>query len=523
MPSRRHVAFSYIAALTAVAAMSLAIGAVRAIAPVGKVSTVYLVVVLFAATRLGRVPALLASVAAFLTYDFFFTTPYHELTISDPDEWVSLILFLITAVITGQVAANERARAEDARRREREAVLLFDVIRLMTHADVGAALEALAERVRSELGVDAVAIEITVAGDVRIASAGGAEAVAALRGSMPTDLFADASSPADADRTPLRHWVHVLPPRRARGFAVLGAWRRYAVPVRVAERPIGRITLLRRGGGPGFGAVDDRTLAFIATQLGLLSERAELEAAVTEAEVLRRASELKTALLNAVSHELRTPLASILASAGSLLQRDVQWGPDDRDGFATDIEQQARRLDRVVGDLLDLSRMEAGALRPAKDFHEVGSLIDDVVGQLRDRGSHRIVTRVRDDLPPASLDRVEIEHVISNLIDNAQKYAPPGSSVEVRASNDGGELVIEVADEGPGIPTAAAPFVFEPFYRVRGAGLRPNGLGLGLAVARGLVQAHGGRIWVRPREGGGAVFGFAIPSAAAGERPVVLA
>ena len=499
-----HASRPYLLALAGVGAMTVVISGLRAVTPVGRTSVVYLVVVLLAATRLGRGAALLASVAAFLAYDYFFTAPYHELTISDPDEWISLSLFLITAVITGQVAANERARAQDARRREREAILLFDVIRLLTHPDAHTALRELAARIRAEYRVDAVRIDLVLAGDRLVATAGIDDALRVIGDPSPTDLLAERSSPGAE-----RHWVHVIPPRRSRGYALLGTWRRSAVPVRSGDKEVGRVTLVRGRDQPG--AIDERSLGFIADQLALLSERAELENAVTEAEVLRRASELKTALLNAVSHELRTPLASILASAGSLLQRDVRWTADDRDAFAADIEQQARRLDRVVGDLLDLSRVESGALRPTKDLHEIGALIDDVVGRAMDRGTHRIVARIPEDLPPARVDRVAIEHVISNLIDNAMKYAPEGSSIEVSARAHNAELVVEVSDEGPGVPAAAIPFVFEPFYRARTGGVRPSGLGLGLAVAKGLVQAHGGRIWVRMREGGGAAFAFALP------------
>lgn len=499
--------------------MTVLVGALLRIAPpTTRVSTVYVIVVLLAATRLGRGPAVLASVASFLAYDYFFTTPHHALTVTDPDEWVSLLLFLITALITGQVAANERARAEQAVRREREATLLLDVLRLMTDPDIDRSLHALAERIRSQLSVDAVGIELEVADRRHDAAAGRPAAVTLVRtegGAM--DVLPGVREPtAEASARP-RAWVRVLPPHAGPGYEVLGGWRRYVVPVTLDARPVGRITLLRTGDG-SFGT-GDRFLAVVATQLSLLVERAELEVAATEADVLRRASDLKTSLLNAVSHDLRTPLASILASAESLLQKDVEWTDEDRDGSAREIAQEARRLDRIVGNLLDLSRIEAGALRPDRTLHDLVSLIGDVVARSdRDGDGTRIVVHSADELPPVPLDPVEIDQVVANLIENALKNSPPESVVDIHVTVQRDEAIVEVADRGPGIPPAEAAYVFEPFYRVRRVPAA-EGIGLGLAVARGLVEAHAGRIWVEPREGGGSRFFFSIPLAPSSLRP----
>jgi two-component system sensor histidine kinase KdpD len=281
---------------------------------------------------------------------------------------------------------------------------------------------------------------------------------------------------------------------------------------------VGTISLVREQGGSGFRAVDNRLLLAVAAQLGLAVERERLRREAMETEVLRRTDELKTALLNAVSHDLRTPLASIIASAGSLRQRDVAWTEQDQQEFAEAIEQEARRLNRIVSNLLDLSRIEAGSLRPAADWYDVGALIDDVVGRLRPvTAQHRVSVDVPEDLPPVQLDYVEIDQVLSNLIENAVKYTPPGGEINIGVRPGDGEVEISVADRGPGLPAAALARVFDPFYRVDGtsradsSGPRPLGTGLGLAVARGLVEAHGGRIWVENRPGGGACFTFTLP------------
>ena len=274
---------------------------------------------------------------------------------------------------------------------------------------------------------------------------------------------------------------------------------------------MGQLVVVRRRGTRPFGERDSRFLSVVATQLAAVAERADLQRDATAAEVLRQASQLKTALLNAVSHDMRTPLASIKAAAGSLGQSDVEWTEAERAEFAESIEQQADRLDRMVANLLDLSRMEAGALRPQRALHDVGALVEDVLGRLRDRtAGHSLVVSIPDDLPPVSLDYVEIDQVLSNLVENASKYAPRPTTIDVSARRVGDMIEVEVADRGPGIPAESLGRIFEPFYRARRDG--PSGVGLGLAVAKGLVEAHGGTIAARNRDGGGAQVTFSLPA-----------
>ena len=256
----------------------------------------------------------------------------------------------------------------------------------------------------------------------------------------------------------------------------------------------------------------------MASQLSTAVERVRLRREATEAEILRRTDELKTALLNAVSHDLRTPLASIITSAGSLRHRDVRWSEEDRQQFAETIEEEALRLNQIVGNLLDLSRLEGGSLRPDKGWYDLRGLVDDVLGRLAPLTTkHRLVVKLPESLPPILLDAVEIDQVLSNLIENATKYTPAGSTILISAQPVAGEMQIEVADSGPGIPPSAIPRLFDPFYRVDTHGPRPKGTGLGLAVAKGLVEAHGGRIWAENRPGGGARFVFTLPLSQAPE------
>ena len=231
-----------------------------------------------------------------------------------------------------------------------------------------------------------------------------------------------------------------------------------------------------------------------ADQIALAVERARLREEALEAEVLRRTDETRRALLASVSHDLRTPLASIKASAESLLQEEVPWTPGDRQGFTLAIREEADRLNRLVENLLDVSRIEAGALRPEREWYPLDALVDDVVGRLKGATArHRLVVDVPETLPPVPLDYVLVGQALANLIENAVKYTPPGSTIRVTAGQEGDAVVLAVLDDGPGIPPAAQPRVFDKFFRVTGGDTaRTQGTGLGLAVVRGVAEAHGG-------------------------------
>ncbi len=512
----------YAAALAAVALVSGCLGLLTDRVNTDNLSMLYLIPVLAVATAFGSGPAVLASMAAFLTFNWFFIQPLYTLNVADPQQWLALLLFLLTSVVTGQLAAGQRSRARQAQRRERDAMVLYDVARLMSEPDLSQALHAVAEKLRQELQLAGVAIELDY-GTALKAHAEVGEASTQLcsqaAAAIPSQLLAEGSAPTEDRRGAPGRWVRVVPPHhRGPGLPDLGD-RLHTIPVKRENRRVGTILLVQEGSDQRFGKAEDRLLSAVATQLGLAVERARLRREVTEAEVLRRTDELKTALLNAVSHDLRTPLASIIASAGSLLQQDVEWTDQERREFAEAIEQEARRLNRLVGNLLDLSRIQGGNLQPEKGWYDLGALVDDVLGGLRPiTARHRVVVRVPEEMPPVLVDRVQIGQVLSNLVENASKYCPAGTEIELSARLEGNELEIEVADRGPGIPASESQRIFEPFFRVRTHGSREKGSGLGLAIARGLVEAHGGRIWAENRPGGGSRFLFRLPMVGDGSR-----
>jgi two-component system, OmpR family, sensor histidine kinase KdpD len=509
----------YAAALGAVTLMSLFIGFVLGRINLANVSMVYLLAVLATAVAFGRGPAIFAAVVAFLTFDWFFVQPVHQLRVSDPEEWISLLLFMLTATVTGQLAAGQRQRRREAERREREAVVLYDVVRLMSESQLEDGLAAVAERLRHELRVPALTVEFwQPTGElVRIGAGDTAGLTEVYRSSAPAHVLQSGRAASSSEHATPGRWVRIVPAERvhAADSPAARAGKVDVVPIKVGERRLGAVVLLHAS--QRFDTVDNRLVSAAASQIGLAVERDRLRRESTEAEILRRTDQLRQALLNAVSHDLRTPLAAIMASAGSLRQQDVQWTEEERQSFAEAIEQEAERLNRLVGNLLDLSRIEGGSLRPDKSWHDLEALVDDVVDRLRPLvARHELRVSVPRDLSPVWLDPVEIGEALYNLVENAAKYSPPASRIDVEVRQAADDVVVSVSDRGPGLPPSALQRVFDPFYRAiddRGAP-RPGGLGLGLAVVKGLVEAHGGRVSVENRAGGGARFTFTLPRAA---------
>ena len=226
---------------------------------------------------------------------------------------------------------------------------------------------------------------------------------------------------------------------------------------------------------------------------------------------MTQSDELKSALLAAVSHDLRTPLASIKASATSLLDDSVEWDRATRQDFLEAIDEETDRLTLMVSNLLDLSRIEGGALRPQKDWYDIDELIVDVRARLAPRTrTHPLTIDVEPDLPLLRFDYVQIAQVLVNLIENAVKYTPAGTPITVAAHQVPGAIEISVHDDGPGIPREQQLRLFDKFYRAYAATAAP-GAGIGLAISKGLVEAHGGTIWVESEPGSGTTFRFTLP------------
>lgn len=472
-------------------------------------SMIYLLAVLAVAVNYGGGPAVLASLAAFGGLSYLFVEPQYTFAVFNPSDVLVMYTFLVISVSIGQLAALQRQRATDAQQRERQALLLGELGRMLLTADLDAAVAGIAVRLREELGLSAATVEVN-ARPFLTASARMGDSGALVMALAPAALSGPDSRRAGLWRK-VTGWLAGDP-----DFGEQGRGLRLETGLAdAAGREIGHITLLRAAGARPFRDGDSGLLRSVAAQLSLVCEREWLRREATESEILRRSDDLKTALLRAVSHDLRTPLASIIAASGSLLEEEVGWTDEERREFAQTIKIGAERLNQIVANLLDLSRIESGSLKPQKDWYELWVLVDDVLARLRPAtGGHKIAVDVPDDLPLVALDYVEISEVLVNLLENAVHYTPPGTAITISARASGPWLQVAVADRGPGVPVGELAHLFQPFYRLDPDGRRPQGAGLGLAVAKGLVEAHDGKIWAENQPGGGARFVFALPLAA---------
>jgi two-component system, OmpR family, sensor histidine kinase KdpD len=277
-------------------------------------------------------------------------------------------------------------------------------------------------------------------------------------------------------------------------------------PLEVGGRRVGTIFL----GRPRYGtaAARRRLLPALASLLGVAIDRERLARDAVEAEALRRSDTIKTAVVQAVSHDLRTPLMAILTSASSLAREDLVLDDVDRADLLATVLDEANRLDRLVGNLLDLSRLQAGAAQPEPAWSAVDDLVVQALGELGD-GEARVEVSLPEDSPAVRVDTHQVQRVIVNLLENALKYSPGSEPVHVHVQATGSEAFVRIVDRGPGVAPDELERIFEPFQRgSRGAA---RGAGLGLAIARGFAEANGGRIWAESRQGQGATFVLALP------------
>ncbi len=502
------------------------------------ISLAYLLIVLALASTRGLFAAVLSALVAFVSFDYFLVPPLYTFSIARFEEWLALCVFLATAIITGELASLMRQRAEQASRQARETRILYELVRATnSEEDLGRQLDIVAHAivdVFASWGVRDCAILLPDADGKLMLQAGALKRPEQLK--LSTDEEATASWVMEQAQAVEVHDVAAISStpgsyvQRAVVQSTLAkqAVRRYVrmIPLKMGQKVVGVARLLIEddprlfGSSNVLGVERERSnpeTAFFWTfldQAAAIIERVRLQRESLQVEVLQRTDALRAALLSSISHDLRTPLSSIKASATSLLQEDVQWDEEARRSFARAIEQEADRLNRLVGNLLDMSRIEGGALKPEKEWYPIDELIHDVLGHMQPLLQGRTVcTDLPDDLPPIELDYLQIDQVVTNLVENAVYYTPPESPIELSARYEHGEVIVSVADRGPGIAPADREHIFDKFYRVlgkqRGAGSR--GSGLGLAVCKGLVEAHGGRIWVENREGGGAIFRFTLP------------
>lgn len=474
-------------------------------------SPVYLLAVVVTALISGTAGALAAAVLGILLYDYLFTHPFGTLVISDPNEWVSLVLLLFVGLVVGQLTALERSRTLTAEAREREARELFLVSRaLATRDSTTAVLEEIATLLRRAGEMNALWIALGADdGTERVVAAAGAP-------SKPSLYWQLRRMPGDE---PAR-WVRIHPGGVVRGRAATApaaaGIEAFRVRIEAGSRSLGSIWATRERGHGQPGRSTTRLMSAAADQLGQALAQDELAASASAADLARQSDALKSALLQSVSHDLRTPLATIRAAAGTL-QPASELDEDGRRASASAIEREVERLDRLVANLLDLGRIEAGELRADLDVFE----LDDLTSRTLDRFKARMAghdLRVDVASVPVVVDPVFLDEALTNLLDNALKFTPAHAVIRVwapAATTSPARLVVE--DSGAGVPREFLSRIFEKFFR---APARPGeatrgrpGTGIGLAVVRGLVEAMGGSVSARPSDLGGLAVELELPLA----------
>jgi two-component system sensor histidine kinase KdpD len=454
----------------------------------------YLLGVIVVATRYGRGPSLLASLLSVAAFDFFFVPPYFTFAVSDTQYLVTFAVMLVVALVISSLAVRIRAQAESARERERRM----------------AALYAMSRELASTRGVDRL-LEVAVR---HIAEVFRTRVVVLLPqpdGRLAPGEGAAAQFPMDATELAVSQWVHEHGQIAGQGTDTLPGASGLYLPLIGSRGSVGVL---------GLRAQDPRSLrtpeqlhqleAF-ASQTALAIERARLAEDAERAQVRAETERLRNSLLSSVSHDLRTPLASITGAASTLLEGESRLDAGTRRDLLEALHEEADRLNRLVQNLLEMTRLESGALQLHTEWHSVEEVVGAALGRFSKALAHRAVTtRVPADLPLVPMDDVLIEQVLINLVDNVLKYTPAESPVEVSAENTGTAVLVEVADRGPGLPPGEERRIFEKFHRTE-ATPSVRGAGLGLAICQGIVRAHGGRIWAENRPGGGVAIRFTLP------------
>lgn len=500
-PAAQAGRFDTIPYLWAVAYVALAVGAGMALSrflDVRNIALVFLMAVLASAVSGGMWPALFASVASAMAFNFFFLEPVHTLTIHDPEIVVALFVFLGVAVVASNLAGRVQRQAVAARVRARMTEGQYQFSKKL--AGAGTLEDVLWASVYQIASMLTVRVVVLMPDEGHLA---------VRAGYPPDDTLAEADIAAAQWA-----WEHDLP--AGRGADTLPGAKRLYLPLRTERIRIGVIGLDSDRQGPILTSEQQRLLDALADQAALAIERIRLVADVDNARLAAEADKLRSALLTSLSHDLRTPLASILGSAGTLRDYGATLPEADRAELLSNVIDEAERLNRFIANLLDMTRLEAGAAQITASPHFIG----DIVGSALRRASrllerHRVELALPEDLPMVRVDPVLLEQVLFNLLDNARKYAPEGSGIRIGVWSTEDRVIVQIADEGPGIPPEDLPKVFDIFYRIRKRDRVQAGTGLGLSICKGFIEAMGGTITAGNRpDRAGAMFTLAIPAVA---------
>jgi two-component system, OmpR family, sensor histidine kinase KdpD len=491
-------AFDPLPYVIAVAAVAAALGISTLLRPllgIENVDLIFLTAVVGIAVRYGLWPSLFASVAASLAYNFFFLPPVYTFTITDPTNVAAFVLFAALSVLVSNLAARGRTKAVAAHDRVRSVESLYGFSRKLSGAGtLDDVLWATAHQIASMLKVRVVLL-LPENGSI------------AVKAGYPPEDTLDEPDLAAAK------WAWEKDRPAGRDSDALPGAKWLFQPMRTGRGPIGIVGICRDEPGPLLRVEQRRLMDALIDQSALAIERVHLVEDVDRVKRIAETDRLRSALLTSISHDLKTPLAAVLGSAGAL--RDLAPSLDDNakaDLIATIIDE-AERLNRFIANLLDMTKLESGAIVPNVGPHDVGEIVATALTRAsRILMNHRVQMDLASDLPMAMVDAVLFEQALFNLLDNAAKYAPAGSTIRIESKRDGGRIFLRVLDEGPGIPANDLERIFDKFYRVQKGDQVRAGTGLGLAISRGFIEALQGTLTAANRvDRSGAEFTITLP------------
>jgi two-component system sensor histidine kinase KdpD len=441
------------------------------------VALVYLLAILVVAAIWELAVAVTMSVAAMLAFNYYFLPPVGTFTITDPQNWIALFAFLVTAVIASQLSSRARLQARDAHHRRREIEKLYRLSqKMLGEGNVIALLNAIPGYVVEIFEVGAVALFLN----------------------EKEKIYRSGQELPQLDAMQLKEVI-------AREEPVIDAGRNLCfVPVRQGVRAVGSLGI----SGP---VLSRQTLEALGSLIGIAMERARAIEQLGKTEATREGERLKTALLESITHDFRTPLTSIKASVTGLLSSD-SLGPAERHELLTVIHEESNRLNRLVGEAAEMAMLDAGEFELRMAPHQIQEVVTAALEQCRGiLGKRRVQLRIPENLPPVSVDLDRMRQALVQLLDNAHRYSPEEQPIVISAEVSGNSLLTSVADRGPGIEDLEQGLIFDKFYRGRDQRYRVQGTGMGLPIAKAIVEAQGGTIGVISQLGKGSVFHFSLP------------
>ena len=464
--------------------------------PLANLSLIFLMGVLLVAIRFGLWPSVYTSFLSFVAYNFFFTEPYHTFIVESRGDVLTVVFFLVVAVIVGNLAARLKAQVEAMRLTARRTANLYDFSRRIAGAaSLNDVLWAAVHHVASTLQCHSLVLLPQDGEGLEIAS-----------GYPPEDQMSPTAWGA-------AQWAWQHDQAAGWGSGTLPASEWLFLPLRTGRGPQGLLGVSFEAPKRQLTPEQRHLLEALVDQVAVAVERTNLATDIEEARLLTETERLRSALLSSVSHDLRTPLVAIIGSASGLASCDGALSNADRAQLVQTILEESERLNRFVQNLLDMTRLGYGALQPNREWVDLREIVGRAQRQMaRSLSLLNVEVQIPEDLPILYVDPVLIEQVLVNILDNAAKYSPAGGRIEIGAALDSEQVTVRVSDEGPGIPPEARDTVFDVFYRVRAGDKQAAGTGLGLSICRGLIEAHGGRIEALPGPGGrGTTIAFWLP------------